>query len=62
MNVALKPDLLRTPIWQGAALTVGIPVVAAIVVLGWLLTGWYVHRANTEFDALNREILTETRP
>jgi uncharacterized membrane protein (DUF485 family) len=61
MIVAFKPSLLRVPVLHGAALTVGVPVGTAIIVLGWLLTGWYVVRANTEFDALNQEILTEAR-
>jgi uncharacterized membrane protein (DUF485 family) len=59
MVVAFEPDWLRIPITRGAALTVGVPLGAAIIVLGWLLTGWYMVRANTEFDTLTREILTE---
>jgi uncharacterized membrane protein (DUF485 family) len=57
--VAFKPDWLRIPITHDAALTVGVPLGAAIIVLGWLLTGWYMVRANTEFDALTHEVLTE---
>ena len=35
------------------------PLAAVIVVVGWLLTGVYVSRANGEFDRLNEEILKE---
>jgi uncharacterized membrane protein (DUF485 family) len=59
MVVAFGPDLLRLPIAPGAVLTTGVPVGAGIVLLGWLLTGWYVYRANTEFDLLNQQILME---
>ena len=55
-----------TPIWrrhaplgEGRALTIGIPVAAAVIVFSWLLTGWYVRSANTRFDALSKELLED---
>ena len=56
MFVAFAPDVLRTPIFEGGTLSVAIPFGASIIIGGWLLTGWYVRRANTEFDALNQQI------
>jgi len=59
MLVAFAPDVLRTPISEGGTLTIGIPMGAVIIVGGWLLTGWFVKRANTEFDELNQRIVQE---
>lgn len=56
--VAFSPDLLRAPLGE-SAVTIGVPIGAAIIVGSWLLTGVYVRRANGEFDALNNEILKE---
>jgi uncharacterized membrane protein (DUF485 family) len=57
--VAFFPQWLHAPLGEGRALTVGIPVAAAIIVLSWLLTGWYVRSANTRFDALSKELLED---
>ena len=57
--VAFKPALLATPLWQGAVTTVAIPVGVGIIVFFWLLTGYYIHRANREFDQTNAEIVKE---
>ncbi|MNJ67682.1 Inner membrane protein YjcH [compost metagenome] len=59
--VAFFPQWLHTPLGEGRALTVGMPVAAAIIVLSWLLTGWYVRSANTRFDALNAELIEESQ-
>ena len=45
----------------GAVVTIGVPIGAAVIVLSWFLTGLYVYRANTTFDALNEQILSEAR-
>lgn len=59
--VAFAPQWLHTPLSAGGQLTVGIPVAAAVIVLSWLLTGWYVYRANTRFDILGAELLEELK-
>jgi uncharacterized membrane protein (DUF485 family) len=59
MVVAFAPDALRTPMTQGANLTIGVPVGAAIIVVSWLLTGLYSHFANGEFEELNKDIVRE---
>lgn len=59
--VAFFPSLLHAPLSDGAAVTVGVPVGAAVIVLSWLLTGLYVDRANTTFDDLSKQILSEVR-
>jgi uncharacterized membrane protein (DUF485 family) len=57
MIVAFAPTLLARPLASGSMTSVGVPVVAGLVVLYWLLTGIYVRRANAEFDVLNDEIV-----
>jgi uncharacterized membrane protein (DUF485 family) len=59
--VAFWPDALHAPLSEGRVVTIGVPIGAAIIVLSWLLTGLYVYRANTTFDALNEQILREAR-
>lgn len=59
MLVAFAPEVLRTPIAEGATLTVGVPIGATIIIGSWLLTGWFVHRANGKFDQLNQQIIQE---
>jgi uncharacterized membrane protein (DUF485 family) len=54
--VAFAPTLLGTPLYEGSAWTIGAPIGAALIVVSWLLTGWYVSRANGEFDRLTKEI------
>jgi cation/acetate symporter len=57
--VAFAPGLLRVPLGEGWTTSIGWPIGAAIVVGSWLLTGWYVRRANGEFDAINEEVIRE---
>lgn len=59
MLVAFAPDVLRKPISEGGTLTIGIPIGAVIIIGGWLLTGWFVSRANGEFDTMNEQIVKE---
>ena len=59
--VSLQPQLFAAKISEGSVITIGWPIAALIVVVGWLLTGVYVHRANGEFDRLTEEVLKEAR-
>ena len=59
--VAFAPQWLHAPLGEHRMLTLGMPVGAAIIVFSWLLTGWYVYRANTRFDALGAAILEESK-
>ena len=61
MVVAFAPELLGVPLADGAVMTVGIPVGILIILAAFVLTGLYVRRANTEFDALNQEILEASK-
>ena len=56
LTVAFAPHLLKLPFSSSGILSVGFPIGAAMMIVYWILTGWYVSRANTEFDALNEEL------
>ena len=58
--VAYAPKFLGMPLGAGV-MTVGIPVGLAVIVSAFVLTGLYVRRANTEFDALTRQIVEESQ-
>ncbi|MDD1955372.1 DUF485 domain-containing protein [Pseudomonas sp. 8209] len=59
--VAFYPQVLHTPLGDGRQLTLGITVASALIVLSWLLTGWYVRSANTRFDSLSAQVLEESK-
>lgn len=59
MITAFNPALLAQPISEGSIITIGWPVGAAMLIGCWLTTAIYIHRANGEFDSLNKEILDE---
>ncbi len=41
--------------------TIGIPIAIALIVFTVLITGYYVWRANREFDRLTADVLREVR-
>lgn len=57
--IAFNPGVFGTPISQDSVITIGIPIGAGIILLSWVLTGIYVHRANTVFDDLTNKIIEE---
>ena len=56
--VAFRPELLATPLGPGRATTIGWPIGAALIVFSWLLTAFYVRRANAETEN-TRQIIAE---
>ncbi len=58
---AMRPELLQQPIYPGSHLSMGIPLGTLLLLATWLLTGWYVHRANNHFDRLGDSIITESQ-
>ena len=59
--VAFAPRWLHAPLVDGQQLSVGILVAGAIILVSWLLTGWYVRSANSKFDALGAQLLEELK-
>ena len=51
-------EFLANPLGAGVT-TIGIPIGMAVIVFSIVITGLYVRRANSEFDALTREIIEE---
>ena len=56
LTIAFDPAALGTPLGSDTVTTVGIPVGIAVIVFAFALTGIYVKRANSEFDALTQKI------
>jgi uncharacterized membrane protein (DUF485 family) len=58
--VAFDPQFLGTPIGSGVT-TIGIPVGLLVIISAFVLTGIYVNRANSEFDALTAKIIEKVK-
>ena len=58
--VAYAPKFLGTPIGTGVT-TIGIPIGLSVIVLAFVLTGIYVRKANSSYDALIRQIVEDNR-
>jgi uncharacterized membrane protein (DUF485 family) len=58
--VAYAPKFLGTRIGAGVT-TIGIPIGLAVIVLAFVLTGIYVRKANSSYDALIRKIVEANR-
>lgn len=56
--LAFNPEFF-TAIVSGNYVSIGFPVGVAIIVLAFLLTGYYVKRANSVFDELTAKIKKE---
>ena len=56
--IAFDKPFLAQPIGAGVT-TLGIPIGMGVIVFTIVITGIYVRRANSEFDALTAEILKE---
>lgn len=54
--VAFAPSVLGQPLSDGVT-TLGIPLGVGIIVAAFILTGLYVARANSRYDALSEQIL-----
>ena len=56
--IAFDKEFLAKPMGAGVT-TIGIPIGMAVIVFTIIITGIYVRRANSEFDALTRELLKD---
>jgi uncharacterized membrane protein (DUF485 family) len=56
--IAFAPEVLAQRISRTT--TLGIPVGIGVILIGIMLTGIYVHRANTRFDPMIRAIVEES--
>lgn len=56
---ALAPELMARPLAEGMTFPVGLAAGIVITVFCSLMTGVYVLRANSRYDAMNRDLLNE---
>ncbi|MGE8279705.1 MAG: DUF485 domain-containing protein [Stenotrophomonas sp.] len=59
--IAFDKAFLATPIGPGKITTVGIPIALGLMVFTIAITGFYVRRANKEFDALTQQIVEDAQ-
>jgi uncharacterized membrane protein (DUF485 family) len=59
-TIAFDKQVLATPI-NGGVTSIGIPVGLFVIVSAFILTGVYVRRANSEFDALTKQIIDRVK-
>ncbi|MEY2891158.1 MAG: hypothetical protein RJA98_1066 [Pseudomonadota bacterium] len=57
--IAWNKPFLAQPIGAGVT-SLGIPIGFGVIIFTIVITGLYVRRANSEFDALTAQILKET--
>lgn len=57
--VAFEKELLAQPLSAGGVTTVSIPVGLGMILITIILTGVYVHRANTKYDKMNELVKKE---
>ena len=58
--IAFDRPFLGRPLRADGVTTIGIPIALGVIVFTVLITGFYVQRANSRYDAMTREILKET--
>lgn len=58
--IAFTPQWLAQPMMSGTAITLGIPIGLFVIIAAFVLTGIYVHKANTDFDQITQQIISET--
>lgn len=54
--IAFNKEFLSQPLGTGVT-TIGVPIGFGVIIFTIVITGIYVRRANSEFDALTAEIL-----
>ncbi|MBV8123114.1 MAG: DUF485 domain-containing protein [Burkholderiaceae bacterium] len=56
--IAFNKAFLAQPLGDGVT-TIGIPIGFGVIIFTIVITGIYVRRANSEFDALTKDILKD---
>ena len=58
--IAWNKEFLSRPLFSdGSVTTIGVPIGMGVIIFTIIITGIYVRRANSEFDALTRDILED---
>ena len=59
--IAFDKDFLAKPMGASGVTTIGMPIGVGVILFTVIITGIYVRRANTEFDAIKEEIIREAK-
>ena len=59
LTVAFAPSVIGERVAPGSTLSVGVAVGLFEFIFCWLLTAYYVRKANAEFDVLTAEIIKD---
>ena len=59
--IAFDKAFLATPLGEGRITTIGIPIALGLMVFTIAITGFYVRRANKEFDQLTQQIVEDAQ-
>lgn len=61
LTAVFSPAALAVPVNGIGTVTSGLLCATGLILLSWLLTGAYIHIANTRFDAMCTRLLSEVR-
>ena len=61
MVIAFYPDWLGIAIVQGGVLTWGLAVGIGIIFFTFVITGFYIHKANNLYDGLMQKIINASQ-
>lgn len=59
--IAFDKAFLAKPLGATGVTTVGIPIGVGVILFTIIITGIYVRRANSEFDALKQQLIEECK-
>ena len=59
--IAFDKAFLAQPLSDGRITTIGIPIALGLMVFTIAITGFYVRRANKEFDQLTQQIVEDAQ-
>ena len=57
--IAFDKSFLAQPLGPDGVTTIGIPIGVGVILFTIIITGIYVRRANSEFDALKQKLIEE---
>jgi uncharacterized membrane protein (DUF485 family) len=58
--IAFNKPFLAQKMGEGSAMTIGIPIAVATILLSWVLTGIYIWWANTRYDEMVKTLRSRT--
>ncbi|MCE1238906.1 MAG: DUF485 domain-containing protein [Azonexaceae bacterium] len=59
--IAFDKSFLAQPLSSSGVTTLGIPIGVGVILFTIIITGIYVRRANSEFDALKQQLIEECK-